>query len=793
MANLLEQALNKQPVANQQLSPVFTFDSDGKVRPMAPKGKLLPSRIFGSPITYAKDIKQDIVNIGKASKGKANDHELGRINDIGVKLGSLAIAAYLCVKNPLKLNKTMQFVGFGSFFASMALLPKLLIQAPLKARTGVDIHQKYIDSQGRKKMLFQDPQYDLTDLYSQEDLDRIGKKLNVSENLPDRNSFIKQRAKKVGVQGNTLWMLSAGAAPIFSALMCSAIEKPINNGLMRAEMSSSERALKNRVNLKSTIPNGKDINHKNIIEKGKEKLFNKSFEKFINNNLEEPLDEKMIKKISNMFPNVNSASVQDAIEAEIKENMIIKETLNLDMVKKALKGIVSEDVFANLTEEQAKNLDKAISAKSYKGISEILTSVAGGNKRQQVKLSSEITNVLQNTKKTADIPKVKEVKNSLYNLLNSMSELTHNKKLLDNFIASRVGDKSGTYIANTWDKVTNTFIKGLKLTDKELRAVSQGNMSVIDNKLNSLVKDGSYEKLVNSLFNIINEFEANTGEEFISTIDKYSENIFRDARRGFKSQGMHKIADKIIAAKDAPVKENIGTLKNTVMLNAKERALGASSSFYRIMQTIDVYKRAQDGTLLKQIEKKLVEQTKDAGSDISVEEAKKISAKLVDYCKKVMVNATTVDYVEKLKTKGFELSETEYKTVLGVLFDADAGDTISDIVKESKLLEGFKNYKKTCMEKIANWQNSITPELQRRVVTGITNSANAAERNNLAGKPAKLIIQDAAKQMYNSKKWLKLWGALGAVIAGTVLLTGLFLGRKGKTEKEVEAKSKVNE
>ena len=174
MTNVLDKYIANQPIGPVKPAPLpaFTFNSEGKIKPLDDKAKLLPSRIFGSPIEYAKDLKQDVVNIGRAAKGKANDHELGRINDVAMKIGSLALATYLFVKNPLKLSKAMEFVGFGTFFASMSLWPKLAIQAPIKARTGVDIHQKYVDSQGRKKMLHQDPQYDLTDLYSREDLDK---------------------------------------------------------------------------------------------------------------------------------------------------------------------------------------------------------------------------------------------------------------------------------------------------------------------------------------------------------------------------------------------------------------------------------------------------------------------------------------------------------------------------------------------------------------------------------------------------------------------------------------------
>ena len=241
MSNLINSILTHQinTPGSRVNTPAFTFDTEGKVKPLNYKGTLLPSRIFASPKEYAQDLKKDILSIGKAAKGKANDHELGRINDVAMKLGALGLASYLFVKNPLKLSKAMEFIGAGTFFGGMALWPKLTIQAPLRARTGVDIHQKYIDSQGRKKMLHQDPQYDLTDLYSREDLDKMGEKLKVSENLPDRDSFIKQRAKKTAIQGNTLWMMSAFSTPLISAMACKGLEEPVGNLIEKTNLISS--------------------------------------------------------------------------------------------------------------------------------------------------------------------------------------------------------------------------------------------------------------------------------------------------------------------------------------------------------------------------------------------------------------------------------------------------------------------------------------------------------------------------------------------------------------------------
>ncbi len=824
MSNLLDQALSKQPVANQKIAPAFTFDSEGKVQPMNPKGHLLPSKIFGSPIEYAKDIKKDIVNIKKASNGKANDHELGRINDLGIKIGSLAIAAYLCVKNPLKLDKTMQFAGFASFFASMALLPKLLIQLPLKLRTGVDIHQKYVDSQGRKKMLYQDPQYDLTDLYSQEDLDKLGKKLNVSENLPDRNNFIKQRAKKVGVQGNTLWMMTAGAAPIFSALMCNAAEKPLNKAIEKFDIVSTTKGLASRLNLESNISEYQNTDKRNIIEKLNEKLFNKSMKDFIKSNKDKPLDEKMAKTIAQKYgKRINSADIQSAVEKEILA-MNTSGKINMTFIKNALKGTVKPEVFESLSEEQLKMINNAIENNSFKGIAEVISKATGASKREQVKVANKIISTLQTSKNQADVAKLGEVIKPLEGLHEAMSDFAHNKNLLDKYISARIGDKSGTYIANIWDDFTSSALKSLKLNNKELKELSNGNLELLESKLQELVKDeGAYTKTVKKLLSIIKDYESKTGEEFTKTISDESKKICRSAKQGFKKQGLHTIAQRITGPSDAKsAAEMIGTLENTINKNAKERITGAGSSFYRLMQALDIFKKANNNTLTEEIKTILKEQTNKAGSEMADDALEASAKKLVEVCKKVVLNATTTDYVEKLSTAGYELSEIEYKTVMSAIFNNTAQTTLENAAKtetktniingiinkvKSKLhstqnatkentkevLDGFKKYKQEAREKIANWRNPITPELGKRVLDTATNSADAIERNNLAGKPIKSMAQDAAKKMYNSKKWLKIWGTLGIVIAAGTIAAGLFLGKKGKIEKEAEAKNTSND
>lgn len=771
---IANQPINK-PVAKQDgVAASFTFDTEGKIKPMEAKGKLLPSRIFGSPIEYAKDLKQDVLNIGKAAKGKANDHELGRINDVAMKLGSLGLATYLFVKNPLKLSKTMEFVGLGTFFTSMALWPKLAIQAPLKARTGVDIHQKYIDSQGRKKMLHQDPQYVLTDLYSREDLDKMGKKLGVAENLPDRDNFIKQRAQKTAIQGNTLWMLTAGfASPLMSALACNRLEKPLGAAIEKIDMASSAKAMQN-------------IGSQGIISSIKTSSASKSFENYLAKNADRVLDDKMINELaSKLGSKVNSATMQSAIAEELAS---LKNVVKIDeaFVKKALAGKVPDSVFASLTEQQKALLDKAMNENSFKSIANILSKATGSTKHQQTKLANEIAKTLSTTQQAMEKPTLSQVSSQVKNLYSNVADFAKGKAVLDKYITARVGDKSGTYIANQWGKVGDSLIKSLKLNGKELKAVADGNVDVIADKLTALASnEAEFDKAISQLMKLIGDYEGKTGSEFTSAVQGKAKEVCATASDGLKSNGFTKLAEKVSSTAKK------GTVENIINVNTAERVSGAQSSFYRLIQSLDLFKKVKNGNF----EQQLTEILKEHGQTAD----KATLEKLTKASQKIVLNATTTDYVEKLKTAGYNLSEVEYKTVMKALFDSKADTTIEQSLaktmgsdKAKSVMSGFTSYKQEFMDKVANWQNNMTQALSKCTVDGVTGGVNAVEKNNLAGKPIKGLIQDVAKQTYNSKKWFKIFGGAMLALTAVTIITGLALGRKGKTEKQVEQESKIN-
>ncbi|MCR5265042.1 MAG: hypothetical protein K6E29_00430 [Cyanobacteria bacterium RUI128] len=208
----------------------FDKESDRLIKPLDGKGHLVNNDLLHAPKEFVRDTVYTTKALTDGVRGKANDHQLGKLNDLGLKLSGIAIATYLMTKKATPKTKAMEFVGFGAFLASMALWPKLALELPARLIHGFNFRQQYIDDQGRKKFVSQDPNYIPFDLYKGDkkshDLDVIGDRAGIRRDIPNRREAVKDHIRKVSVQNNTLWMLTAGiATPIMTALACNQAEK----------------------------------------------------------------------------------------------------------------------------------------------------------------------------------------------------------------------------------------------------------------------------------------------------------------------------------------------------------------------------------------------------------------------------------------------------------------------------------------------------------------------------------------------------------------------------------------
>ena len=221
------------PFKNKEQAPYLdakgAIDTSGKVKPLPGQGYLIHDNLWGSIKYFFKDIGYDMKAVKDGLKGTANDHQMGRLNDVGLELGGIGIATYLASKTTNPKARLMEYIGLGTFLTAMNIYPKLAINKPAELVHGFEIDKEYVDDQGRKKSVFQDSNYIPYDLYTgeiaDEDLDIIGDRMGISRTVVNRHDLIKEQMRKIATQNNTLWMLTAGVAtPAMTGLLCCGLE-----------------------------------------------------------------------------------------------------------------------------------------------------------------------------------------------------------------------------------------------------------------------------------------------------------------------------------------------------------------------------------------------------------------------------------------------------------------------------------------------------------------------------------------------------------------------------------------
>lgn len=281
---------NRNKIAENNLFEALTHQKDRK-KPQAPKGYLLERKnVVTNLIEDVAQFGKDIKNTGKAIvTGKSNDHALGKINDLGMKIGAIAIASYLALKKGSAKQKAMEFIGGATFLTTMSLWPKLTVTKPLEKKFGFNIQQEYVDSQGRRKKFFGDNQYQPWDLWSKDKINQVADYMGVPKDLPDREEFTKKKMQKVALQGNTWILLTSGfATPLITALVCRAVENPVESFLINRNL---KKAAGKAANIEETV--------KRILADKAFDLFNKQdFRKSLEGYKTRGLDEESLRELT---------------------------------------------------------------------------------------------------------------------------------------------------------------------------------------------------------------------------------------------------------------------------------------------------------------------------------------------------------------------------------------------------------------------------------------------------------------------------------------------------------------
>ena len=832
--NYIAKPANQKKPVQQQTSkknmPNFDIqrelDNRTFIKPLHGKGRLLTGNILASPKYRFDNFIYSMKALKHAAQGNANDHELGKINDLGLMGGGLAIASYLSGKRYTPMTKGMEFVGLGAFLASMSLWPKLAIQLPAYLIHGVNVQKEYQDSFGRKKPFYQDPQFIPWDLYSDKQIDKIGDRLGVPKDIPNRRDFIQEKMRKLAVQNNTLWMLTAGiATPVMTALICNATEPYLNNYMNNIQNKKADTIISN-------------------VEKYSEKY--------------------QTKHIENKLNTVFALHKNKPIDDNIKEALIDAFTDDLDAVtmesfKKDLKSIIDSGEY-NISETTAKNISKNIrqqfekqgyskefietvipneenmvnlfknnqfikgtKADSFNKIVKAITLNISQNAIEYNKLHPEDKEDLRHIRNiiTSNVTEKHPIFKELYAIKSRVFDADLFKTLqkaaqafdgfrarqlaLDEYALLKAGSAPETVIANYWNNVSKDLIKIFGITDKELEKTRfdknlMGNL--LREKIESIVSDkASYEKTMDTLVEKIASLNSQikpsdmTSHMLRGDNPQKDKTVYEDAVNSVFKEWSQKINDSGFTRTSKAIagtgEDEFGSAKTIQKAFVEERLLGVKSSFYRLINTLDFYRRAAfDPNAMKPYNQGV---------------PREVMEELIELCKIITLeghssdNATkfymlrnpnpAADFspleVENGKIKNAHFGKTPngttdipndkyfYQNAMKFMFGDEMSSETKSILEKNNLTGEVTNYRRLVMEKIGGERYFWKP---RHIVSN-TGDTGSDIKFLLTGIAPNELIYKTGQQVFNTKKWLKIFGGIGAGLLGVTVLAQFFLGR----------------
>ena len=774
-------------------------DTQNNVKPLPGKGHLIHDTFANKVKYFFKDIAYDMKSVKNGFNGTANDHQSGRLNDVGLKLGGIGIATYLASKTSDPRTRLMEYVGLGAFLAAMNLYPKIAINKPAKLVHGFDIDKQYIDDQGRKKSVYQDSNYIPYDLYrgeaKGENFSEIGDVMGIPRDIEDRDELIKEQTRKIATQNNTLWMLTACVTPAMTALICKALESPLGYAIDKGKNLSYNTRIANlltktegmAVDVASVTESSLSKNVAKLLEEAKGKVLSKEALNKLTGMLTEGLDstttEGVKADLAKMFEEAipcNGELVDDILSSAKKS---IKGR-NIDVVEKALlpskaevEAIVkSVSGVSDLTKEARINGDKLAQIKTE--IKRLIDSkIEQATNIPKEHLELQRNNILEGITKGVNAKKASFVSEE------SIKLTTDFAKVINEFKANQVAlDKCKNFKVETilgryYNKFQETFLKELNISFKDLRKMRESEeftKEILDKKLAELCKDeAKYKKTLDKLTKIISEMEVDLNGK--SETQSHIKNLIRGIENNYNktAERLGKLsAEKYSNTISMLVKGNLDNLN----LSSKEElfnyldgikgneleelarrgwdkmspeeqlrylkynadGIGSSKSL-QLTRLTDRYQGAKNSLHRAMhtldIYKRAIN-PEEFGKNITSKDSEYLNA-IIKKAKETMLNATSSDHTLKLGTIN---NPQYYKDLVNTMWNVEAGSTAK--TKQKGIID------KATKEAIGNGNSIANGNVLERFQTYISRFRNVITNNTIDFTKPEHILDPSARVNY---------------------------------------------
>ena len=600
--NSQQPLFKEKKVVKPYLEAQGAIDTTDNVHPLPPQGHLIHDNLGNGVKYFFKDYAYDLKSVKNGIKGTANDHQSGRLNDVGLSLAGILIATYLASKTSNPKARVMEYVGLGAFLTAMSIYPKIAINTPAKLMHGYDIDKQYIDDQGRKKSVMQDSNYVPYDMYlaevPEEDIALIGDKMGIPRDIKNRNDVTKEQMRKVATQSNTLWMLTAGVTPALSALMCCGIENyVVGPAIEKTSIAKYEKAIAKT--LQTTIEMGNNLEPNSLAHN----KLSRNVESLLINYKGQELPKEEFENLMDLFSKDLYANTADGIKEDItkilgqsagkgKESVVITEETIGEMIQTAKNSISQrnkktlENVLVPTKEELENIIKKFVPADANLANGTTTTVENVTQIKQELKnlidtkiqattgipkefLISQRNDIIENISKTIKTERssfvTEDVMKQIVDFAKVIGEFKENQAILKKGQQFNIEFANGTILANSYSKFEKTLLDqlGIKFSDlKKMRESEEFTKQILDQKFTEVCKDEvRFQKTMEKLGKVVSEMEiklngkSDSKSKLLDLINATENNYNNTAKRLAKLGSFETTINRL-------VKQDVETLGN---------------------------------------------------------------------------------------------------------------------------------------------------------------------------------------------------------------------------------------
>ncbi len=649
--------------------------------------------------------------------------------------------------------------------------------------------------------------------------------MNVPKNIPNRREFIQEKMRKIALQNNTLWMLTAGfATPVMSALICNGLEGPV------------KKYLAHRTDKKA------DALMTNFAQEIKKYDFSKNtrkLEKILADNAGKPITPEILEAIRVNITDGLDHMVAVGIEKDLHRMFPVSERYNfsgenITGIQDALKKTLSE---SGLSEEQ---LAKIIPGKERISVALEQKGLLNGNFKEFSEHSKVIQNILADNiqlfitenpsapeakklnflmkklvhsqehgadsvlsgtfKSTSSSVLTKETASLLQNISNELNDLKARTVVLHKFAFMKAAQAPETGLADSWGEITETIMKSLNFTPEEIQKARLDREfagSVLRNKLEAItLNQDTYGKFLEDVEKVLSSLQGR-----IETLDmtqdssknKYKAAVittFDDSAANLRKFGLTSTSEALVGF---PQTAHTST-KELYFNFLTNRVKGVTSSIYRFIDLADVYYKVANVSGLdhvlhsgvpREVKEEMVELAKQMlleghTSDFSVKFWQKRNP-TPDRADTSQIETAMGKVVNKYfgKRETTELAELvhdrEYfEGVMKLMLDGDVHPVTHSKLKDAIFFKDFMNYRAQALSVLGGDYCFTRPNC---LVNGHRVDSTSQLKFLLMGAAPDEMILKMANQKFNSGKWFSMFGKLGAALVGVTLISQLFFGR----------------